>query len=96
LELDIDDDLLSDDSGNLNTLDDSEDVENIQEKDVHRGCVKVFKTKSNQEIKEMVRESTQNQALEDFDPNDEGTMKFFKEINAGLIPYAPQDNSLAN
>lgn len=92
----MDEDVLSDDSGNLNTLDDSEEAENIKENDVPRVGVKVLRPKSNQEVKEMVRESTRKQSLEDYDSNDAETMKLFEEINDGLIPYAPQDNSLAN
>jgi len=100
LELDTDGgDLLSDDSTegvDLNTLDDSEGVENKQKYNAPEGCVKVFNTKSNQEVKDLVQESTRNQSLEDFDPNDAETLKLFEEINDGLIPYVPQDNSLPN
>ena len=77
-------------------MNDSGEVENKQEKDDSEGCVKVLRTRSNQEVKKLVRESTRKQSLKDFDPNDAETMKLYEEFNDILTPYVPQDNSLSN
>ncbi len=74
LELDIDDDLLSGDfecEDGLNTIDDSEEVENSQENDAPRVGV---------------QESTKKQSMGNFDPDDPETMKLYEEIGAVLKP----------
>ena len=97
LELDSGEDVLSDDSGgdvDLNTDDDSETVENSEDEDGVDGGVKVLRTKSNDEIKEMIRESSRKQR-ENFDPDDPETLKLSEELSEILKPDVPQEISVA-
>ena len=89
LELDMDDDLLSDDfecDDGLSSIVESQPTVNIMNSNNSDEGVKVLRTKSNQEVTELVRESTRKQSLKGFDPNDAETMKFFEEIGAVLKP----------
>jgi hypothetical protein len=97
LELDSGGDVLSAESGmdaDLNTFDDSEEVENSGYEDGGDDGVKVLNHRTNEEVKEMVRESTRRQR-EEFDPNDPAIQELYDEFSEILKPYVPLDMNVA-
>jgi hypothetical protein len=73
LGLDSGEDVLSAgsaDCGDLNTYDDSEEVENSGDEDGDDSCVKVLNHKSHKEVMEMIREKREKHADMEVDPDD--------------------------
>ena len=92
LELDSGDDLLSAetcDNADLNTYDDSDTVENSEYEDGSGRGVKVLRTKSNEEVKEIIQESSRK-LRENFDPDDPDSIKLSEELS-DILKYNPDD-----
>ncbi|MCP4722657.1 MAG: hypothetical protein GY860_24645 [Desulfobacteraceae bacterium] len=93
LGLDSGTDVLSAESGedvDLHTYDDSETVENSEDEDDVGDGVKVLNHRTNEEVKEMVRESSRRQR-EEYDPDDPEIQKFADELDDILKPYISED-----
>ena len=97
LGLDSGEDVLSHDSGDdvdLNTYDDSEMLENSEDGDGGDDGIKVLNHRTNEEVMEMVRESSRRQR-EEFDPDNPDFVKFSEEMGEILKPYVPRANYVA-
>ena len=93
LELDSGVELLSvgdGDDADLNTDEDSDEVDNSGDGNDVDGCVKVFNHRTNEEVKEMFRESTRRQS-ENFDPDDSEIVKLTDELGDILEPYISEE-----
>ena len=94
LELDSGDELLSagvGDDADLNTLDDSEIVNNSGDGDGVDEGIKVFNHRTNEEVKEIVRESIQKQR-EEYVADDPEIVKLTDELGDILEPYVSEDD----
>ena len=81
-------------SGALNTLGDSETVENSGNEDDFDGGVKALNHRTNEEVKEMLRESIRKQR-EEYVSDEFEIQKLSEEFSDILKPYVPQEMNVA-
>jgi hypothetical protein len=95
LELDSGDDVLSVDVGevaDLNTVDDGEEVDNIEDEVDDDGCVKVLDEKAYNEAIKKEKELRLKQVQEDGEFDNSESLELFEEFNEILEPYVPKEN----
>jgi len=95
LELDVNDDLLRDNSNediDLNTYDDSEEVENSGDGDEVETGVKVLDEKAYNEAIKKAKEERMKQVQEDEDFDDPKSLELYEEFSEILVPYVPRED----